>query len=81
MPLGCAGVKYGCAESAQNHAFLVSVHLFDTKNLLSKKNVKFKCQELSECGPEQSGVYILSCPENSPFPLRGHIFKNNATCY
>ena len=31
IPLGCAGVKYGCAESAQNHAFPAFVHFFGNK--------------------------------------------------
>ena len=73
MPLGCAGVKYGCAESAQNRTFPTSVHFFGTKTLTEwKKNLKIKCQELSECGPkhdELSGVYILISPQNCEMGL------------
>ena len=39
MPLECAGVKYGCAESAQNHVFHTSVHFLLPKPSLSKKKI------------------------------------------
>ena len=64
MPLGCAGVTYGCAESAQNHAFPTSVHFFGTKTFTEWKKCKNQMSEFTECSPKRSGVYILISPQN-----------------
>ena len=39
MPLGCAGAKYGCAVSAQNHAFPPSVPFLDPKSSPNKQKI------------------------------------------
>ena len=39
VPLGCAGAKYSCAESAQNQAFSPSVHFLASKSSPSKQKI------------------------------------------
>ena len=64
MPLGCAGPKYDCAESAQNHAFPPSVHFLDPKSSPSKQKILIQMSEVSERGPQRPGIHNSVCPQN-----------------